>query len=160
MSLSKLLIAAVVLLGLGGLIFWVNKHPQDKTTPATTIKLLDVPDSAVQSIELTKKRAAPLTLLKNNGKWTITTPQTYSADQDAAVSMISALSGVTADGVIEDKPSDLGKYGLADPPVTVNVQEKGGKTAKLVFGDDIPASSQVYARLGNDPKVYSGIFFA
>jgi hypothetical protein len=93
--------------------------------------------------------------VKDKGKWIITTPQTYSADQDAATSMVSSFSSVTADSVIDDHPSDGAKYGLNDPTLTAQAHEKNGKTDELIFGDDIPASSQIYARVGKDPKVYA-----
>jgi hypothetical protein len=157
MSLNKLVIAAVVLLCLGGLIWWVNKHPEDKTasTPATP-KLVDIPEAQVQSVEVQKKGSAPVTLTRDKGnRWSITAPQAYPADQDASTSLVSSLSGVNADSVIEDSPSDLSKFGLADPSLTVIAHEKNGKTDKLMFGDDIPASSSVYARVGSDKKIYS-----
>jgi hypothetical protein len=156
MKQTKLLIAAAVLAGLSGLIWWVKKNPQDTTTatPAAP-KLLDVPDARVQSVELQKKGSAPLTLTREKAKWTITSPQPYPADQDAAVSMVSSLSGVNADSVVDDKPGDVSKYGLTDPSLTVTAHETNGKTDKLSFGDDIPASALVYARVGTDPKVYA-----
>jgi hypothetical protein len=156
MKQTKLLIAAVVLVGLSGVIWWVKKNPQDKTTatPAAP-KLLDVADSQVQSVEVQKKGAAPLILTKDKNKWAITSPQPYPADQDAAVSMVSSLSGVNADSVIEDTPSDVSKFGLNDPSLTVTAHERNGKTDHLYFGDDIPASSLVYVRVGNDPKIYA-----
>lgn len=157
MKQTKLLIAAVVLIGLSGLIYWVKKNPQDKTTAATPAapKLLEVPDARVGSVELQKKGSAPLTLAREKSKWTITSPQPYPADQDAAVSMISSLSGVNADSVVDEKPGDVSKYGLTDPSLTVTAHETNGKTDRLIFGDDIPASSLVYVRVGNDPKVYA-----
>ena len=153
---TKLLIAAVVLLGLSGLIWWAKKNPEDKTaaTPASP-KLLDVPDSQVQSVDLQKKGNAPLVLTKEKSKWAITAPQAYPADQDAVISMVSSLSGVNADSLIDDKPGNLAKYGLADPSLTVTAHEKNGKTDQLLFGDDIPTGSLVYVRTGKDPKVYS-----
>ena len=41
--------------------------------------------------------------------------QPLPADQDAISSMISSLSPITTDRLIEDKPSDLAPYGLATP---------------------------------------------
>lgn len=156
MSLIKLIVAVIVLVGLGGLIYWVNKNPQDKTaaTPAAP-KLLDVPDSSVQSIQLLKRDQPPLVLAKDKGKWSITAPAAFSADQDAVISMVSSLSGVNADSIVDDNPAEVGKYGLKDPPLTVAVKEKSGKTDQIFFGDDVPAGSLVYVRVGKDPKVYA-----
>jgi len=156
MNLTKLLIAVVVLAGLAGLVVWVNKHPEDKTaaTPPAP-KLLDVPDARIQSVDLQKKASAPVTLSKDKTKWTMTAPAPYPADQDASTSLVASLSGVNADSVIDEKPSDLAKYGLTDPALTVTAHEKNGKTAKLIFGDDIPAGSSVYAQVAGDKKVYA-----
>src|SRR5665213_1777493 len=100
MKPTKLLIAAVLLAGLGGLIWWVNKHPQDKSDTTTkTTKLLAVPETQIQSVEVQKKGAPALTLTKDKSKWEITTPQSYSADQDAVQSIVSSLSDVSADSV-------------------------------------------------------------
>jgi hypothetical protein len=153
----KLLIAAVILVGLSALIWWVKKNPQDTASTSTPAapKLLDVPEAQVQSIEVQKKGSPPLTLTKEKAKWTITSPQPYPADQDATVSMVSSLSGVNADSIVDEKPGDTAKYGLSDPSLTVTAHEKNGKTDRLSFGDDIPASSLVYARIGNDPKIYA-----
>ena len=157
MKLPKLLIAVAVLCILGGLIYWVTKHPQDKgaaATPATT-KLLGVPDTQIQSVDVQKKGGEPLALNKDKGKWTITAPAPYAADQDAVTSMVSSLSDVSADSVIEEHPGNLANFGLAEPAVTVTAHEKNGKTDQIYFGDDIPAGAEVYARVGKDPKVYA-----
>jgi hypothetical protein len=87
--------------------------------------------------------------LKNKG------PTPYPADQDAVSSIASALSPANADSVVDDKPTDLAKYGLTNPSLTVTVHEKGGRTDQLIFGDDIPAGSMVYVRVGANPKVYA-----
>jgi hypothetical protein len=56
---------------------------------------------------------------------------------------------------VEEKPRDVGKYGLTNPTLTVSVHEKGGKSEQLLFGDDIPAGSMVYLRVAGNPKVYA-----
>lgn len=156
MSLTKLLIAVLVLGSLAGLILWVNKHPQDKSAATTaTTKLMDVPDAQIKSVDLQKKGSPLVTLNKDKAKWTITAPAPYPADQDAATSLVSSLSGVNADSVIEDAPTDIGKYGLTDPSLTVAVHEKNGKTEKLLFGDDVPTGSSVYAQVAGARKVYA-----
>jgi hypothetical protein len=155
MSLNKLLIAVAVLAVIVGFVVWDQKHPQDKTaaTPAAP-KLLSVPDTQVVSVDLQKKGSPPVTLSKDKTKWAITAPQPYAADQDSSTSLVSALSGVNADSSIEDAPTDLAKYGLTDPSLTVTVHEKSGKTDKLLFGDDVPTGSSVYAQVAGDKKVY------
>ena len=157
MKQRNLLIAAILLIILCGAVWWSRKHPQAATgsTAEASPKLVDIPEAQVQSLDVTKRDGASVDLQRQNGKWAITSPQPLPADQDAVTSMLSSLSPVSADSVVEAKPADPGKYGLNSPSLTVAVHEKGGKTDTLTFGDDIPAGSLVYARLDKDPKVYA-----
>src|SRR5581483_3639482 len=157
MKTKNLLIAAIVLAALSGAVWWAKRHPQSSASPATPAspKLADIPEGQIQGIDLKKKDGSAITLQRENGKWAITGPQPLPADQDAVNGVASSLSPLTADSIVEDKPADLKKYGLNAPSLTATVHEKNGKSDELVFGDDVPAGSLVYARAGTDPKVYA-----
>ncbi|HZS55303.1 MAG TPA: DUF4340 domain-containing protein [Bryobacteraceae bacterium] len=158
MKPRNLVIAAVVLAALSGLVYWTKKHPQSAESTSTTAPsptLAAIPDAQIQEIDLKKKDGSTLSLQRQNGKWAITSPEKVATDQDAAASVASALSSITADSVVEDKPSDLAKFGLKDPSLTVTVHEKDGKTQDILFGDDVPTGSSVYARVNTSPKVYT-----
>jgi Domain of unknown function (DUF4340) len=159
MKTRNLLAAAVVLAALSGLVWWAKKHPEsgktatDENGPAP--RLAQLADSQVQSIDLKKKNGATLTLQRENGKWRITAPEQYPADQDSISSLISSLNPLNADSVVEDKPTNVGQYGLDAPALAVSVHEKNGKTDQFFFGNDVPVGSLTYARVGSDPKVYA-----
>jgi len=159
MGTKKLLIAAIVLAALSGVLWWSNKHPDwgkdKKDLPAESPVLVNVSDAALDSIDIQKREGSKISLERESGKWSITTPTPYPADQDAATSMVSALSPANADSVVEDKPTDIAKYGLTNPTVTVTAHEKGGRTDQLLIGDDIPGGSLVYVRVAGNPKVYA-----
>jgi hypothetical protein len=158
MGTRKLLIAAIVLAALSGVLWWSNKHPdwgKAKTPETETPALVNIPDAAVEGIDIQKKDAAKASLERKSGKWSITMPAPYPADQDAVSGIVSALAPANADSVVEEKPRDVGKYGLTNPALTLTVHEKGGKSEQLIFGDDIPAGSMVYLRVAGNPKVYA-----
>lgn len=158
MKLRNLVIAAALLAALSGAVWWAKRHPESASSNANTPpapKLAEISDSAVQEIELKKKDGSTVTLDRKNGKWAITAPDSFSADQDAVSTIVSSLNPVTADSIVEDKPSDLSKYGLTTPSLTVIIKEKAEKTEQLVFGDDVPAGSLVYARTNSRPAVYT-----
>jgi hypothetical protein len=117
--------------------------------------LVNIPEASINGVDINRKDGTDITLERKNGKWAITAPTPFAADQDAVSSLTSSVSPATADSVVDDKPSDLGKYGLSAPSVTVTIHEKNGKSDKIIFGDDIPAGSLVYARVDNNPKVYA-----
>src|SRR5579875_3113483 len=160
MRQRNLLVAAIILAALSGAVWWAKRHPATSTatgTPAaeTSPKLADIPQAQITEIDLKKKNGPDVILTRQNDKWQITSPENLPADQDAANGVASSLSPVTADNVVEDKPADLGKYGLTAPSLTVTVHEKNGKSDTIYFGDDVPAGSLVYARVDSNPKVYA-----
>jgi hypothetical protein len=157
MKPRNLLIAAIILAALSGGVWWAKRHPEPSSTGATSTspKLVDIPESQVQSVDIQKKGGATVDLARRDGKWQITAPESWPADQDAASSLVSSLSPVSADSVVEDNATNFANYGLNHPSLTVTVHEKGGKTQEIAFGDDVPAGSLVYARVGNQPKVYA-----
>jgi len=158
MQTIKLVIAAVLLAALSGAVWYAKKHPQSDasttTTPASPT-LVSIPDASIDSIAIQKKDGTAVTIERKNGKWALTAPAAFNADQDAASGLVTSLSPVTADSIVEDKPTDLSKYGLSAPSLTVTVREKKGKSNEIVFGDDVPAGSLVYAQHKGDPKVYA-----
>lgn len=158
MKPRNLLIAAVVLAALSGLVWYSKQHPPNSATSTAstaTPKLVEIPEKNVRSIDLKKKDGTAVTLDHESGKWAITAPQPWRADQDAATSLFSSLNPVSADSVVEDKAADLSKYGLNAPSLTVTVHETNGKSDSIVFGDDVPAGSLVYASVNANPKVYA-----
>ncbi len=158
MKSNGLLIAAALLAVLTGVLYWSNHHkPADATsaTPAAT-KLLSIKDADVSKIEIDKKGTAQVELAKgSDGKWEITAPQSLSGDQDAITGVISVLSGLNAERVVEDHAIDLKQYGLADPSVKIDITTKDGKSQKVLLGDDTPTGNAVYAAVGGDPRVFT-----
>jgi hypothetical protein len=155
MKPRSLLVAVVLLAVLAVVVWWAKKHPQSADENTTTTKIVDIPSDQVEQITVKKKDEAPLVLNRENGKWRITQPANFPADQDSVASLTSALSPLNADSVVEDKSVDAAKYGLKSPSMTVTVGLKGGKSDTIEFGDDAPAGSLVYVARSSDPKIYA-----
>jgi len=159
MKSTGLLIAAAVLAALTGILYWSDHHKAADTT-ATPVdaapKILTLRDSDLSKIEIKKKGAEEVALAKNDaGKWQITGPAPLAADQDAVATMVSTLSSVNSERVVEDKASDLKQYGLTDPALEVDIALKDGKSQKLLLGDDTPAGNAVFAATTGDPRVFT-----
>ena len=160
MKTRGLAIATVALAALAGTLYWSNHHkPADDTVKAsadTPPKILAMNEADLTKIDLKKKGADELVLAKNNaGKWQITAPKPLGVDQDAVNSMVSTLSSLSSDRLVEDKAANLNQYGLTAPSIEVDVTKKDGKTQKLLIGDDTPTGSAAYARLDGDPRVFT-----
>jgi hypothetical protein len=147
-----LIIAVIILAVLAGVLYWSqHRTPAESTavTPATPV-ILRVDPSAVTQLVLKQKGSDPVTLKKTEGKWQITEPKPYRADQEAVAGVISTLSAVSADRVVEDKAADRKQYGLEEPAAEVDVG-----TRQLMLGDDTPAGGDVYAAVAGDPRVFT-----
>jgi hypothetical protein len=159
MKLSGLPIAVLVLAALGGGVYWSNKAKEaaDKAPPKdASPKVLTIPEDQFKSVRIRKTGGDTTVVQKaDSGKWQITEPKPLPADQDSVGSLVSALSSVTSDRLIEDKASDLAPYGLNSPPIEVVVTKKDGKTEDLLVGDDTPTGGGTFVKLRNDPRVFS-----
>jgi hypothetical protein len=158
MKPKGLLVAVAVLAVLGGLIWWSNRKQaaaSKKTSTDTTTKLLSIPDDQFQEIKIKKLTGEVQDLRRVNGKWQLTQPVQLSADPDTVGSMVSSLSSLNADKLIEDKAADLQPYGLHLPTLDITVVKKDGKSNELLIGDDTPTGSGAYAKLAGDPRVFT-----
>jgi hypothetical protein len=156
MKFRGLIIALVVLGALGGVLYWSqNRKPPEGAVPASTGPvILRVNVAAVNQVTI--KGKTPVTLERTqSGKWQITQPNPYPTDQVAVMSILSTLSGVNADRVVEDKASDRKPYGLDPPGVEVDIRSTGRPAQQLLLGDETPAGGNVYAALAGDPRVFT-----
>ena len=159
MKSTGLLIAAAVLAALTGVMYW-SDHRKAADTTATPVdaapKILTFKETDLSKIEIKKEGAEEVALAKNDaGKWQITAPVALAADQDAVTSMVSTLSSLNSERVVEDKASDLKPYGLTEPALEVDISTRDGKSNKLFLGDDTPAGNAVFAATSGDPRVFT-----
>jgi hypothetical protein len=156
---NGLLAAVVVLAAIVGGIYWTNKHKADeakKPAAAATdsAKVLSIPEDQFKEVKIAKTGAEPTVVARESGKWLLVLPKAMPADQDAVTSLVSALSSLNADRVVDEKPTDLAQFGLATPKEQIVITKKDGKTQTLDVGDDSPVGSGVFAKLEGTSQVY------
>ncbi len=148
----------VLLAALAGGLYYSNKEKAAEAAkpPADQPpKILSLTESDIGKIVLKKKGADETDLQKTAGKWQITAPMPFAADQDEANRLAGAAAVVNSDRVVEDKASSVSAYGLDSPALEVDITGKGGKISKLKIGDDTPTNSGAYAMLEGDPRVFT-----
>ena len=158
MQSRGLLIAALLAALLGGGVWYSNKLEKEKESkpPAEgSAKLIDLPEDQFQKLEIAKAGQAPVILQRTSGKWNVTAPIPTSADPEAVSSMVSTLSSFTTDKLVEEKAADLAPFGLTSPSLRVTITKTDGKTQKLLIGDETATSGGFYAKLDNDPRVFT-----
>ena len=159
MKARGLLVAAIVLAALTSTLYWSNHHKSVATSADSTLesspRILTVPPAEVTGLSIRKKSGDRVMLAQNNtGQWQITAPKTFSADQDAVSSVLSALSSLNSDRLVEDKATNLDQYGLAQPSIEVEIKRGDNKSQDLRIGDDTPTGNGAYAAVAGDPRVF------
>lgn len=157
MMTSKGLLAAVgLLVVLGGLVVWANKHPKSPDTPTPAQpKILALNSGDITGVRLVKAATPPIALKKVGDKWQLVEPVTMSADQDVANGIVNAAAALNGERIIDEKPTDLKEYGLVNPPLEIDVTMKDGKTHKVYLGSDNPINTGTYGKVEGDPKLYT-----
>jgi len=160
MKMTGLLVAAIVLAALSGVLYWSNhrKPAEDavKVSADAPPKILTLTQADITKVEIKRKADDEVELAKDgSGKWQIAGAKPLRADQNEVSSMLSTLSSLTSERLIEQKATSLADYGLAQPAVEVDVTEKDNKTQKLLIGDNTPSGNAVYVALAGDPRVFT-----
>lgn len=152
-------LAAVVLLAVlwGGFALYSRhkSHEPLKSTTKPAEKLFPLASDAITSFTLERRDAPEVRCERRDGQWAIVQPRPLPADQDAVSSLLSTLTGATADEVIEPHAADLKPFGLAPPAETVEVASDAQPVQfALRLGDDTPTGGGVYAQVEGKPAVF------
>lgn len=157
MKLGGLLLAAAVFCSLAGVLYWSDHR---KPTPATVSAdtpppILKLDQRSITRVELKKPGADPIVLSKDGTDWKITAPKNLNADPTVVSGMLSTLSSLNSERVIEDKATNLKQYGLDPASFQADVTEKNNKTQQLMIGDATPTGNAHYVELAGDPRVFT-----
>jgi hypothetical protein len=159
MRIRGLLVGLGVAAVLGGLVYWSNKAKQgeaNKPAADAAPKLLSIPEDQITKVEIKRAAGETATVVQKAGaRWELAAPEKLAVDQDAMSSMVSTLSSLSSDRLVEEKAGDLKEYGLASPGIAVVVHKKDGKKQELLIGDETPTSSGFFAKLEGDPRIFT-----
>lgn len=157
MRSKGLLVATVLLAVLGGLVWWSNKNKKDEPAPGAAAgpKLLTLAEASITRVEIRHREAETTRIERDGSGWKITSPQPFPSDKDAVNSLLSALTSVSADKVVEEKPADLAPFGLKEPGSVVTITLKNGQSRTLKLGDDAPVGGGAYTQVDGDARVFT-----
>jgi hypothetical protein len=160
MKMNSLLVAAIVLAALSGVLYWSNhRKPVEnavKVSADTPPKILTLAQDDITKVDIKKKNGDAVELLKDDaGKWQLVGPKPLRTDQNEVSSLLSTLSSLSSERLIEEKAGNLADYGLAQPATQVEVTENDNKTQKLLIGNSAPSGNAVYVALAGDPRVFT-----
>lgn len=158
MRIRSLIVASAVFVVLAGVLYWSDHRKSNAEAaklPDTAPAILKLDANSITKLELKKKDAPAVVLTKNGPDWRITDPKPFAADQSTVSTIVSDVSALNAERLVDEKATDLKRYGLEPPAFELDVTEKDNKTQHLLFGDDRPTGGAVYAALGGDARVFT-----
>src|SRR5258706_16265405 len=157
MKNKQLIVAAIVLAALTPTLYWSNRHKpiEDAAKAAANapIKIISFQKDDISKLEIKRKNGEVVDLSRTSpASWKITSPKSLIGDADTVSTILFAISPLETDRVIEEKASDLKTFGLAEPAVEVSATDKGGKSQKMLLGNDFPTGGSTYAILPADSR--------
>ncbi|MBI1353733.1 MAG: DUF4340 domain-containing protein [Acidobacteria bacterium] len=159
---NPLVLALLILAVLGGAVWYTNENPP--AGDEESVSLVDVKEDQIAAITVRKAGAEPLTVTRAEGEtdWKFGGGLSYPADNAAIGLMVTNLSSLDADRVVEEQTTDWAPYGLeGDGEISVDVTFRKGEAKeapaakKIVFGRETPTGSGAYARIDGDPRLFT-----
>lgn len=151
-----LAVLLVLVLVLGGLLFWLNRSNAQAEEAASAaaegnITLSSFAAGDVEQIQYTYN-GETLTLDYDSGSWTLADDPAYHLDESSCNTMVTALASLNAKRQLTAQSGE--DYGLSDPVVTVTVTA-AGETSTFAFGTENPVTGDLYVQKAGDDAVYT-----
>jgi hypothetical protein len=155
------LIAVLVVLGaaIGG-YYWLSRpKPAAATGPKAAEKLtLATGDrDKLVKMELYDRPEGAMTIVKNGKDWTIQPPPPAGVAMETSSidDLAGNFTGLTAESVVDEKPTDLAQFGLQPPKAAATGTFSDGTKHTLLLGDRTPSRGGYYMQVKGDQRVYS-----
>jgi hypothetical protein len=139
MRLGRLIVLAILVLGLGAYIYFVERHePSTDELKQRAEKVFPLLDQAkVQRIVVTNPKGR-FELKKESDVWQLVAPLADEANSGAVTSLLSTLAGLKSERTLAKADVKLADYGLEKPEMTVSLTDDKGVESTLSLGAEMP----------------------
>jgi hypothetical protein len=152
--LTSTLILLVVLAGLAGYIFYIDRQPPSEAD-AKEKAFADLKADDIEEVQITLASGDTSRLQKADGRWQIVEPVKADADASQLSSITNGLASLDIQRVVDENAGDLKRYGLEPAKMDVGFRSKGQKDLRRVLlGEKTPTGSELYAALPGQKKVF------
>lgn len=150
MQVWKTIVVIALLLIVGGYALYLGHQPAPNATP----KLFALDSKDIQEIEL-RSPGRDLVIERGRGDdWNIVKPIHADADSVAAQAVAEAIASLEIASTVEEKPSDLAPFGLANPAVVVTVTSRNKRVLpQIMVGKDTPVGNSAYIKTADKPAI-------
>jgi hypothetical protein len=148
------LILLVIALGLGGYLYFVESE-RPVADPDAKKQVFTYDATKINQVQIKSSGGEVTALRKANDTWTIVQPVNAPADRNSISDVVTNLSKLEEQRVVDENAADLKAYGLAEPRIDVTFHVDGDKEPKrLLLGEKTPSSSGTYAKLPSGNRVF------
>lgn len=163
MKFRSTIIVGLLLAGLGAYAYFVEYKGEDKKKEQEENKktLLEIKKDDVAALELETGGQTIRVVPLSDEKWQLTAPMQARADEGTVSRILSNFEKLQYQDIADEQPKDLGPYDLKNPKTVIRIFLKKGNSAQtLMIGSKNPVNDVYYARVNNDPRVYTVAYTA
>jgi hypothetical protein len=160
MNPMRLLIAVGVLAALGGFVYWSEENPpvlDDEKTPLVSLEKEDI-----RALTVERPGHDTITVVRGeDDEWKFAPPLAMPANESSVDLLLNNLTPMNSDRVVEEEITDWRPFGVEGEAwslrvdVTAKKEDEDEKTYRVIFGNDTPTGSGVFARLEGDPRLFT-----
>ena len=153
--IGSTLILLVIALGLGGYLYFVESE-RPVSDPDAKKQVFTYDAAKINQVQI-KSSGGDVTALRKGADdtWTIVQPVNAPGDRNSISDVVTNLSKLEEQRVVDENAADLKAYGLAEPRIDVTFQLDGDKEPKrILLGEKTPSSSGTYAKLPSGNRVF------
>jgi hypothetical protein len=89
-----------------------------------------------------------------DGRWKITAPREWLADDDQLNRLASSAARLDRDSVVEADAADLAQFGLSPAKLELRLTAKDGREYGIAFGENNPSGNYTYSALTGSREVF------
>ena len=142
-----------ILIALGAYLYFVESKRDPSETGEKRDKVFTVEADAIEEVTVKAESGERTTLRKSGSDWQLVEPTTAPADTTEISGITSNLARLEQERVVEENPSDLAEFGLAEPRIEVGFKA-GGTEHRLLIGSKTPTGADLYAKTAALPRVF------
>ena len=151
-GLRSFIVLLVIAIPLGWYAYRDSQRPAGDDEPKKD-KVFAVDSEKIEEIAIKAESGEQTRLQKSGTEWQIVSPVKAQPDSAEVSGLTMNLSTLEVQRVVDENPPDLKEYGLAQPRIQVSFKA-GGQEHTLLIGQKTPPGSDLYAKRGNDNKVF------
>jgi hypothetical protein len=152
----KTYVAFVAVAALAAYIFLVENKREPAGDEAPKAKVFTLDKAKVQEIAVAHEGGETLRVKKDGPEWRLVEPIAVKADGPAVESLLSTLAGAEIQHEAGKDAAKLARYGLEKPRLRATLLAEGAKDpVVLLIGDKLVDGSGVYAKLADQPAVFT-----